>query len=110
MIGGRLARRFRDNDLSVVFGVLFLALLGGQALTGHAAFNEEQLSSGAEPVSLVRYLASSSFAVDVAENWQSEYLQFFLYVVVTVWLVQRGSPESKPGPELLVDVCRLCHR
>ena len=39
------------------------------------------------------------FAVDVAENWQSEYLQFLLYIVLTVWLVQRGSPESKPVDE-----------
>jgi hypothetical protein len=42
-----------------------------------------------------RYLTSSDFAVDVAENWQSEYLQFFLFTVLTVWLLQKGSPESK---------------
>jgi hypothetical protein len=40
-------------------------------------------------------VTSSSFGVDVAENWQSEYLQFLLYIWATVWLVQRGSPESK---------------
>ena len=45
-------------------------------------------------------MSSSDYAVDVAENWQSEYLQFFLFIMVTVWLVQRGSPESKePGQE-----------
>jgi hypothetical protein len=45
-------------------------------------------------------VTSSSFGVDVMENWQSEYLQFFLYVFATVWLVQRGSAESKePGEE-----------
>ncbi len=44
---------------------------------------------------MVEYLTSSDFGVDVAENWQSEYLQFFLYIVLTVYLVQRGSPESK---------------
>ena len=43
-----------------------------------------------------RYVTSASCAVDVAENWQSEYLQFFLYIFLTVWLIQRGSPESKP--------------
>jgi hypothetical protein len=48
-----------------------------------------------EQVSLLRYLTSSEFAVDVTENWQSEYLQFLLYIIATVWLVQRGSPESK---------------
>ena len=47
-----------------------------------------------------RYLTSASFAADVAENWQSEYLQFLLYVVGTVWLVQRGSPESKPADKV----------
>jgi hypothetical protein len=50
-------------------------------------------------VSLAHYLTSSQFAVDVAENWQSEFLQFFLYIFVTVWLVQRGSPESKKPRE-----------
>jgi hypothetical protein len=46
------------------------------------------------------YLTSADFTVDVAENWQSEFLQFFLFIAATVWLVQRGSPESKrPGDE-----------
>jgi hypothetical protein len=76
--------------------VLFLLALIGQAFAGLADFNQEQLATGLEPISLGRYLTSASFATDVAENWQSEYLQFFLYLLLTVWLVQRGSPESKP--------------
>ena len=51
---------------------------------------------GGQQISFWAFLATSEFAVDVAENWQSEYLQFFLFIVATVWLVQRGSPESKP--------------
>ncbi|MBE1495467.1 hypothetical protein H4696_002567 [Amycolatopsis lexingtonensis] len=86
----------RDNGLALAFGTLFLLSLVGQALSGLAGFDERRLAHGADPVSLGHYLTSSSFAVDVAENWQSEYLQFFLYVFATVWLVQRGSPESKP--------------
>ncbi|GIF36708.1 hypothetical protein Axi01nite_10190 [Actinoplanes xinjiangensis] len=75
-------------------------VLVAQAFAGHADFNQQQLASGMEPVSLGRYLTSASFAADVAENWQSEYLQFFLYIILTVWLVQRGSPESKkPGEQ-----------
>jgi hypothetical protein len=90
----------RYNSLSVVFGLLFLGALVGQALVGHADYNAQQLADGLATVSLGRYLTSSSFAVDVTENWQSEYLQFLLYVVGTVWLVQSGSPESKkPGQE-----------
>ena len=85
----------RNNGLSIFFGVIFLLALIGQGLTGHALFNEEQISAGLEEISLGQYLASSNFAVDVSENWQSEYLQFLLYIIATVWLVQKGSPESK---------------
>jgi hypothetical protein len=90
----------RDNALSLAFGALFLATLAGQALSGVADFNAQQIADGLEPVSLGEYVTSSSFGVDVMENWQSEYLQFFLYIFGTVWLIQRGSSESKePGEE-----------
>lgn len=99
----RTARVLRDNGLGLVFGVLFLLALAGQGLAGHAQYNDQQVAEGSDPVGLGHYLLSSSFAVDVVENWQSEYLQFFLYILATVWLVQRGSPESKeldePGTE-----------
>jgi hypothetical protein len=90
----------RDNALSLAFGAVFLATLVGQALSGVADFNAQQVADGLDPVSLGEYVTSSSFGVDVMENWQSEYLQFFLYIFATVWLVQRGSSESKkPGEE-----------
>jgi len=89
-------RRFvRQNSLSLFFFGIFLAALAGQAFAGHAAYNAQQVTDSLATVSLGRYLTSSSFAVDVAENWQSEYLQFLLYILATVWLLQRGSPESK---------------
>jgi hypothetical protein len=87
--------RLRDHGLSIVFGGIFLLALVGESIAGVALYNNDQLSSGAEPVSFWHYVTSSSFAADVAENWQSEYLQFFLYIFLTVWLVQRGSTESK---------------
>lgn len=86
----------KDNGLSLFFGALFVAALVGQALVGHAAFNDDQLAHAEATVSLGRYVTSSSFAVDVLENWQSEYLQFTLFILMTAWLVQGGSPESKP--------------
>ena len=90
----------RRNGLSLAFGAIFLAALVGQALVGHAAFNHDAIAHGGAGISLGRYLTSSSFGVDVMENWQSEYLQFTLYILLTVWFVQRGSPESKkPGEE-----------
>jgi hypothetical protein len=93
-------RRFlRNNGLTLGFGVAFLLALAGQAITGHADFNNQLATDGLAPLSLGRYVTSSAFAVDVAENWQSEYLQFFLYILATVWLVQQGSPESKKTDE-----------
>ena len=89
-------RFLRDNSLSIVFLVIFLASLAGQAIAGHGQFNHDQLLHHGDPISLGRYLTTSQFAADVAENWQSEYLQFTLYIIGTVWLLQRGSPESKP--------------
>jgi hypothetical protein len=90
-------RRFLfENGLSLAFLGLFLAALTGQAIAGQRVFNEEQMEHGGSPVSFPRYLATSHFAQAVTENWQSEYLQFVLFVLATVWLVQRGSPESKP--------------
>jgi hypothetical protein len=89
-------RFLKENSLGLTFGVLFLIALVGQAFAGHAQFNQEQVTEGLEPISLGRYVTSASFGVDVSENWQSEYLQFFLYIFLTVWLLQKGSPESKP--------------
>jgi hypothetical protein len=90
----------RDNALSLAFGALFLVTLLGQAISGTADYNAQQIANGLEPVSFGEYVTSSNFGVDVMENWQSEYLQFFLYILATVWLVQRGSSESKkPGEE-----------
>jgi membrane protein implicated in regulation of membrane protease activity len=99
-------RRIRENGLSICFLVLFLGSLVGQAIAGHAAYNEEEIDisrlSGDQPdtISMGRYLTSSSFWRAVMENWQSEYLQFTMFLIVTVWLVQKGSVESKePGKE-----------
>src|SRR4051794_41228166 len=85
----------RDNGLSVFFGVIFLAALAGQSFAGMAEFNQQQVAASMATVGYGQYLTSSDFAVDVAENWQSEYLQFLLYIWATVWLLQRGSNESK---------------
>ena len=89
-------RRFvRDSSLSLFFGLLFLLALIGQAVAGWKHFNAEQAAGGFGQIGMGDYLTSADWAVDVSENWQSEYLQFTLYILLTVWLLQRGSPESK---------------
>jgi hypothetical protein len=85
----------RENGLSLAFGVLLLLGLVGQAISGVGEYNSQATADGVDQISLLSYLGTSDFGVDVAENWQSEYLQFLLFVFFTVWLVQRGSPESK---------------
>jgi hypothetical protein len=89
----------RNNSLSVFFGLLFLASLVGQSLAGHRVFNEEALEHGSQTISYVRYLVSSHFGEAVVENWQSEFLQFASFILATVWLIQRGSNESKKPEE-----------
>ena len=90
----------RENALGLFFGAILLAALIAQAFVGHSEFNHDQLAHAGATISLWRYVTSSSFMADVMENWQSEYLQFTLYAVATVWFVQRGSSESKePGEE-----------
>jgi len=89
-------RRLKEHSLSLAFGALLLLALAGQAVAGLVEVNDEARDHGLATVGMLEYLTSSNFAVDVAENWQSEYLQFLLFIVLTVWFVQKGSPESKP--------------
>ena len=96
-------RRFlREQSLSLVFLGLFLAALAGQALAGWQDYNNSETwhaqmaHEAPQTLSFARYLTTSDFAQAVTENWQSEYLQFTLFILLTVWFVQRGSPESKP--------------
>jgi hypothetical protein len=89
-------KRFvRDNSLSLFFGAIFLGTVAFQSLAGWHDYNNDALRHGGEAISYGRYVVSSEFGSALLENWQSEYLQFTLYVLGTVWLIQRGSPESK---------------
>ena len=90
-----MKRFLRENSLSLFFLTIFLLALVGQAISGHNLYNEEALAHGEETIGFWRYLSSSTFGQAVMENWQSEYLQFALFAMATVWLLQKGSPESK---------------
>lgn len=95
-----IMRAIRDNALSIFFGVIFLLTLIGQSFAGLADTNEQNTLHGEPTVTWAQFVSSSDFMVDVSENWQSEFMQFFVFILATVWLVQRGSPESKkPGDE-----------
>lgn len=85
----------RNFGLSIFFGAILLVTLAAQAFVGCADANARARVNGAPQQSVPDYVLSAQFATDVAENWQSEFLQFVLMILATVWLVQRGSPESK---------------
>jgi hypothetical protein len=88
-------RSLRNHGLSLFFLVLFVVALVGQAIAGHAEYNNETVAHSGEVISFWRYVVSSDFGQAVMENWQSEYLQFTLFIFATIWFVQKGSPESK---------------
>jgi len=89
-------RRFLfENSLSLFFGVIFLATVVGQSFAGQHAYNADQLEHNSQPLSWLDYVLSPDFGGAVLENWQSEFLQFTLFILATVWLVQKGSNESK---------------
>jgi hypothetical protein len=93
-------RWVRDQGLTLFFLAIFVLALAGQAVAGFHLHNADQLEHAQATVTFGRYLTSSHFAQSVTENWQSEYLQFALFALATVWFIQRGSTESKaPGQE-----------
>jgi Domain of unknown function (DUF6766) len=86
---------FRFNGLSVTVLSVFLVLLIGQCLTGWQSHHEERHRAGASKLSLTQYLSSGHFGEATSENWESEFLQMAAYVLLTVFLRQKGSAESK---------------
>lgn len=90
-------RRFlRNHGLSVVMlGLFFVTFLLGQVVSGRGEYNEDRRKQGKSELSYSEYLRSSHFGEATAENWESEFLQMFVFVVGTAFLHQKGSAESK---------------
>ena len=89
-------KRFaRENGLALFFATIFLATLVGQSFASQHNFNAEQAAHGQHTLSWWHYVVTPSFGGAVMENWQSEFLQFSLFIAATIWLVQKGSNESK---------------
>jgi hypothetical protein len=93
---GGLALVLYENSLSIAFAVLFLASLALHAVTGVAHYNEERLAHGEPAATTAEYAASSQFWFESFQNWQSEFLSLAAMVALSIFLRQRGSPESKP--------------
>ncbi len=86
---------FRDNGLSITVFAFFALFLLGQTLTGWFDYNGDQRDHKEQTVTLPQYLATGAYSEAVFENWESEFLQMGAYIVLTSFLFQRGSSESK---------------
>lgn len=83
------------NSLSLVFFILFVLAIIGQAVTGLKQHNQEMEDEGGQTVTMGQYLQSGHFLQTTFENWESEFLQMALFVILTMFLYQKGSSESK---------------
>lgn len=94
-----MAKLFKNNGLTIVLMLLFLASIVGQWISGWMVQNEELARHGEEGLSLAGFAADPQFLSSVFENWESEFLQMSAYVVLTAMLIQKGSAESRDPDE-----------
>jgi hypothetical protein len=86
----------KEHGLLLANVALFLAFFGGMILSGAASYSEDQQAHGEPAVTVFQFLATGEFLEATFENWESEFLQMAMYVVLTIFLFQKGSSESKP--------------
>lgn len=97
---------FRNNGLSVTFLLLFIFSLIGQVITGFREHNQEVVEDGGYSISMRQYMTSGHFLQATFENWESEFLQMALFVILAMFLFQKGSSESKDPDKKKEDVDR----
>jgi membrane protein implicated in regulation of membrane protease activity len=94
----------KNQSLTIVMFALFLFSAVGMIATGERHYNEEQREHGQPVVGVAEYLTTGAFVEAFFENWESEFLQMGLYVLLTAYFYQKGSAESKdPDSEEAVD-------
>jgi hypothetical protein len=96
---GGVVLKLYEHSLSIMFLLLFLASFTLHAVGGSEEYSQEQQSHGQPGVTLLGYLATSRFWFESFQNWQSEFLAVAVLVGASVYLRERGSPESKPVAE-----------
>ncbi len=96
-----LRRILKENGLSIVLISMFLGTLIPMSIAGHHDYLETQKEHGEAPLTYMEYLSSDHFVEAMMENWESEFLQMAAFVLLTAFLFQKGSSESKrlDGPE-----------
>jgi hypothetical protein len=93
-------KKLKNNGLSITFFLFFLITLVGQIYTGMIQHNEQLIDEGGSPITLSAYLQTGHFLQSTFENWESEFLQMFMFLVLSIFLYQKGSSESKDPDEM----------
>lgn len=94
-MAGSIKKFWQNNSLSIIVFLLFLIFLAGHSVTGLKQYNQQQEEHSQPTVTYAKYLTTGDFVESVFENWESEFLQMGSYVLLTVYLRQKGSAESK---------------
>jgi hypothetical protein len=94
--GAGLATRVYSHSLSMTLGALFAVSFALHAVGGRLAYNEHAAAHGQPPVSLSQFVTGSTFWFQSLQNWQSEFLSVGVLIVLSIFLRERGSPQSKP--------------
>ena len=91
-----LSRFWKNNSLVIVLFTVFALTLIGMSIAGYKASNAEHVDRHQPSESYISYITSGDFVEGVFENWESEFLQMWALVVLTIWLRQKGADDSKP--------------
>src|SRR6478752_6549433 len=94
--GAKMRKWAKEHGLLLANIGLFLVFFGGMVVSGAADYSEDQVAHGQSAVGILEYLGTGAFLEATFENWESEFLQMGMYVILTVFLFQKGSSESKP--------------
>jgi hypothetical protein len=93
---GGLVLKLYEYSLTLAFFSLFLISWVLHAASGAREYGNNQLQHGGNPVTFIEYIGTSQFWFESFQNWQSEFFSIGMMVVLSIFLRQRGSPESKP--------------
>ncbi len=94
-----IMKTLRDNSLTIVLVILSVGTIAGMLVSGWLVWDQELTEHGSAPMNLATYTISGHFLSSLFENWESEFLQMSAYVMLTAFLFQRGSAESKDPDE-----------
>jgi hypothetical protein len=93
---GGVVLKLYENSLALALFLLFVIAFVLHAIGGASEYSEQQIAHGGKAVTALQYIATARFWFESLQNWQSEFFSIGILVVLSIFLRQKGSPESKP--------------